>query len=162
MWKPANSRLALGVEANYVRQRDFDQRFGFRNYTVATGHVSAYYQTRNGFDITVDAGRYLAGDVGATLRVERSFANGWRVGAFATKTNVSAADFGEGSFDKGISLQIPLSALLGRPTRTELSTTIRPVTRDGGAKLDVEGRLYDRLRDSHGASLGDEWARVWR
>ena len=26
LWKPINSPLALGVEANYVIQRDFDQR----------------------------------------------------------------------------------------------------------------------------------------
>ena len=29
LWKPVNSRLGLGLEANYVVQRDFDQRFGF-------------------------------------------------------------------------------------------------------------------------------------
>ena len=162
LWKPVNSRLALGAEINYARQRDFDQRFSFLNYRVVTGHVSAYYQAPFGFDLTVDAGRYLAGDVGATLRVERRFANGWRLGAFATKTNVSAREFGEGSFDKGITLRIPLDWMVGRPTKAHLAPTIRPTTRDGGAKLSVPGRLYERVREAHGPSLGEEWARVWR
>jgi len=41
LWKPVDSRLAFGVEANYVRQRDFDQQFGFQDYEVVTGHASA-------------------------------------------------------------------------------------------------------------------------
>ena len=44
LWKPVNSRLGLGLEANYVRQRAFDQRFGFQDYDVLTGHASAYLE----------------------------------------------------------------------------------------------------------------------
>ena len=34
--------------------------------------------------------------------VRRTFDNGWMVGLWATKTDVSSKDFGEGSFDKGL------------------------------------------------------------
>jgi len=108
LWKPVESRLGLGAELNYVRQRDFDQRLGLRDYSIATGHVSAYYDLTKDLLLQVDAGRYLAGDYGATVSVKREFNNGWRIGAFATKTNVSAEDFGEGSFDKGITFEAPL------------------------------------------------------
>ena len=108
LWKPTGSRFGLGAEVNYVQQRDFDQRLGFQNYGVATGHVSGYWEFDNGLHTQVDVGRYLAGDWGATLTVDREFKNGWRVGAFATLTNVSFDDFGEGSFDKGIRLTIPI------------------------------------------------------
>ncbi|RVT85377.1 YjbH domain-containing protein [Rhodobacteraceae bacterium CCMM004] len=162
LYKPANSRLGIGAEVNYVRQRDFDLQFGFQDYDVVTGHVSAYYDVGNGFHAQLDVGRYLAGDLGATLTVDREFRNGWKVGAFATLTDVSSAQFGEGSFDKGIRLEIPLSWFTSRPTTRKLGTTIRPVTRDGGARLNVSDRLYPRVRDYHRNGLEEQWGRVWR
>ncbi|GAB1363167.1 hypothetical protein MASR1M32_24030 [Rhodobacter sp.] len=110
----------------------------------------------------MDVGRYTAGDYGATLSLSREFDNGWRVGAFATITDVSAADFGEGSFDKGIMLTIPLDWATGRPDRTRYSTVIRPVQRDGGARLAVSDRLYDLVRENQASELDASWARFWR
>lgn len=162
LWKPVDSPLAFGAEVNYVRKRAFDSTFGLGTYTVATGHVSAYYSFRNGFHAQLDVGRYLAGDVGATLSLDREFANGWRVGAFATLTNVSAARFGEGSFDKGIRLSIPITWGTGTPGRSVYSTEIRPVQRDGGARLRVDGRLYETVRGAHSPRLDQQWGRVWR
>lgn len=161
LWKPQDSRLGLGVEANYAKQRDFDQKLGFRDYDIFTGHVSAYYDFENGYTGQVDVGRYLAGDVGATVTVTREFDNGWKVGGFFTLTDVSAEEFGEGSFDKGINLTIPLDWFLGRPTRQSVSTTVRPVQRDGGARLNVPGRLYDQVRDGHQSDIVATWSRVW-
>jgi len=161
LWKPVTSRLALGVEANYVKQRAFDSALGFQDYSVATGHASAYYEIGGGYNAQLDVGRYLAGDVGATLTLEREFANGWRVGGFFTKTDVSAEDFGEGSFDKGITLTVPLEWFLGQPDQRTRSVTIRPITRDGGARLSVPGRLYEQVRSGHQQGLVDNWSGVW-
>ena len=162
LWKPVDSRLALGVEVNQVRQRDFDQLWGFQDYDVATGHVSAYWDMSGGYHTRVDAGRYLAGDWGATLTVEREFENGWKIGAFATLTDVSADEFGEGSFDKGLRITIPIGWISGEPTQEAYTTTIRPVTRDGGARLEMRGRLYDKVRPLHQPELSDGWGRFWR
>lgn len=162
LWKPVESRWAMGGEVNYVRQRDFDQKFGFQDYDVVTGHASAYWDIGNGFHAQVDAGRYLAGDWGSTLSLDREFANGVRVGAFATLTDVSFEDFGEGSFDKGIRFTIPVSLITGRATQERISRTIRPVTRDGGARLNVDGRLYESVRGFHQAPLQEQWGRFWR
>ncbi|MQQ09554.1 YjbH domain-containing protein [Epibacterium sp. SM1979] len=161
LWKPVNSRLALGVEANYVKQRDFDQRFSFRDYSVATGHASAYYEAGNGFLAQVDVGRYLAGDIGATFSLDKTFNNGWSFGGFFTLTDVSAEDFGEGSFDKGIRFRIPLDWLLAKPSRNAFGLTIRPTQRDGGQRLSVPGRLYGQIREGHRKSLLDQKARIW-
>jgi hypothetical protein len=161
LWKPVASRLALGVEANYVQQRAFDDVLGFQDYSVATGHASAYYEFNNGFTGKLDVGRYLAGDVGATVTLEREFENGWRVGGFFTLTDVSAEEFGVGSFDKGIKLTIPANWLLGKPDTRIRSTTIRPFSRDGGARLNVPGRLYEQVRSGHRAQLVGNWSGVW-
>lgn len=161
LWKPAASPLALGVEGNYVRQRDFDQRFGFRDYQTFTGHASAYLELGKGYVAQVDAGRYLAGDYGATFSIDRTFKNGWSVGGFFTRTNVSAADFGEGSFDKGFRFRIPLDWMLGKPSRNAFGMTIRPTQRDGGQRVVVPGRLYGTVRDAHRLSLTEQRARFW-
>jgi len=161
LWKPVASRLALGVELNYVKQRAFDDLLGFQDYSVATGHASAYYEFQNGFTGQLDVGRYLAGDVGATVTLEREFDNGWRVGGFFTLTDVSAEDFGEGSFDKGIKVTVPASWLLGRPDKSVRSTTLRPLLRDGGARLNVPGRLYEQVRSGHREDLVGNWSGVW-
>lgn len=162
LWARNDSRLALGVEVNEVVQRDFDQLFGLRDYQITTGHVLAYYDLPSGYGFQLDAGRYLAGDWGATFTLDRTFDNGWRVAAFATLTDVPFEDFGEGSFDKGIVLEIPVSWASGLPDQRVTPVTIRPVLRDGGARLNIDGRLYDVVRDAQGPALGDAWGRFWR
>lgn len=162
LWKPVDSPFALGVEINRVRQRDFDTLFTFRDYEVTTGHVSAYYDFGNGFHGQIDAGRYLAGDWGATFTLDREFANGWKVGAYATFTDVSEEEFGEGSFDKGIRLTVPLSWVTGQPSRNKVSSVIKPLNRDGGARLAVDGRLYETIRDTHQRDMQIQWGRFWR
>lgn len=150
LYRPFASPVVFGVDINAVRQRDFRQNFSFDDagsqtgYRTSTGHATLYWDT-GWQDIlaTVSAGRYLAGDKGATLQLSRVFRNGVRVGAFATKTNVSAEQFGEGSFDKGVFLSIPFDAMFTRSSNTFASFLWRPLTRDGGAKLGRGVSLYD-------------------
>lgn len=162
LWKPVNSPLAFGAEINRVRKRDFDDVFGFRDYEATTGHVSAYYEFAQGYTAQLDVGQYLAGDRGATITLTREFANGWRIGAFATKTDLSEDEFGEGSFDKGISISIPISWATGQPSRQRAGSTLRALSRDGGSRVNVNGRLYDKVRDSHSVKLYEGWGRFWR
>ena len=88
--------------------------------------------------------------------------NGWKIGAFATLTDVSADDFGEGSFDKGIMLTIPLAIGTGTPSREGTDVTIRSVQRDGGARLSVPDRLYELVREGHEPDVAASWGRFWR
>lgn len=162
LWKPVESPFALGVEINRVKKRDFDGIFDFRDYEVTTGHISAYYEFAQGFTAQLDVGKYLAGDKGATLTLTREFANGWRIGAYATKTDLSDEEFGEGSFDKGVSISVPITWAIGYPSRDRATTTVRSLARDGGSRVDVQGRLYDKVRDSHSVKLYEGWGKFWR
>ena len=161
LWKPVDSRLGFGVELNHVWQRDFEG-LGLQDYDITTGHASVYYDFGSGYHAQLDAGRYLAGDWGATLSVDRTFTNGWKVGAYATLTDVPFDDFGEGSFDKGIRITIPLDHFVGRPTGRTRTTTIQPILRDGGARVKVKGRLYESVKSYHEPDLRDSWGRFWR
>jgi hypothetical protein len=162
LWKPIDSNYALGAELNYVRQRAYNQLFGLRDYGVLTGHVTGYYSFDNGFDARLSVGRYLAGDYGATFRLDRVFENGWRVGGWVSLTSVSATQFGNGSFDKGIHFSIPLDWALGTPTRSTADLGLRQMERDGAAMLNVDGRLFDWVDQAHAESLGERWGRFWR
>jgi hypothetical protein len=162
LWKRADLNWGIGAELNYVKQRDFDQLFGFQDYAVATGHVSAYYESKNGFEYQVDVGRYLAGDIGATVSVDRSFDNGWRVGAYATITDADSELFGEGRFDKGVRLEIPIGWALGTASKESMKTSLTSLTRDGGQRLNVDSRLYETVRDSHTRKISGAWGRIWQ
>ncbi len=154
LWRPEGQRWAIGADFYEVQQRDFDRLFGLQPYRVATGHVSVYYASPwYDLNFAVRAGRYLAGDQGLTLEATRRFSTGVEIGVFATKTNVSAAQFGEGSFDKGIFIRIPLEWILPISTRREFSTELLPTQRDGGQRLLGDAMLYENTRRSSYAEV---------
>jgi hypothetical protein len=122
---------------NWVKQRAYPKDFRFLGYDLVTGHVSAFWASPfYNLDFGLHAGRYLAGDRGYTLEGRRTFDNGFSIGAFFTRTNVSAEDFGEGSFDKGLFLRIPLHLVLPMNTKSGYSTVVRSIERDGGRRLE--------------------------
>ncbi|MFC0410834.1 YjbH domain-containing protein [Roseomonas elaeocarpi] len=153
LWRPHDRSWAVGADLNWVRQRAYDGLLGFRRYSVVTGQVSLYADLPvwNLYGI-VRAGRYLAGDWGGTVEVGRRFRNGIEVGGFATFTDVSFSRFGEGSFDKGIYLRVPLD-IFGPDTRSVAQATIRPVQRDGGQRLSVDNPLWGVTRDGRDEAL---------
>jgi len=154
LYRPMGSPFALGVDINAVRQRAFEQDLGFRDYQVATGHTTLYWDTGfQGVQAEISAGRYLAGDVGITVDLSREFSNGVRMGAFATKTNVSAEQFGEGSFDKGIYVKMPFDAFLPRSSSTLAGFFWHPLLRDGGAKLERKYGLFNMTKGQSGQTL---------
>jgi hypothetical protein len=155
LWRRADLPLAFGANVMAVRQREYDKMFGLRDYKTVTGHVSAYWATGfHNFDVAVHAGRYLAKDVGATLEIQKRFANGWSVGAFATLTDVPFDVFGEGSFDKGLIFRIPFDLYGPRNTQGGYRTILRSINRDGGRMIDNwPGALWESMRGTHGDML---------
>ena len=154
LWRPEGERWALGADLYEVWQRDYDRMFGFRPYRVLTGHVSVYYQSPwYGLNFQVHAGRYLAGDYGATFEITRRFFTAVEIGAFATFTNVPFSEFGEGSFDKGIIIRIPLEWALPVSTQSAFNMTFTPLTRDGGQRLEDDDSLYDETSRTSDAEI---------
>jgi len=138
-FKP-NQNYAFGFEVFDVKKRDYDMRFGSLDYRNTTGSLNFYYRNYNliPFDMEISYGEYLAGDKGFTLQLSRSFVNGVEYGIFASKTDVSSEQFGEGSFDKGIFFNIPIFGNL-------INYSWRPLTKDPGAKLVRKHTLHDLL-----------------
>ena len=155
LWRPHDQPYAVGLDIAQVAQRNYDGRFGTLGYNVTTGHLSAYADLPwHGMYAVARAGRYLAGDWGGTLEIGRRFASGIEVGAFATLTDVPFRTFGEGSFDRGIYVRLPLD-LFGVATRGVSTATIRGVQRDGGQRLAVDSPLWELTRDGRARALED-------
>ncbi len=147
LWRPVDSRFAIGADLAWVKQRDFDQALRFRDYETITGHVSLYVDLpyRDLYAI-LRAGRYLARDWGATVEVGRRFDNGVEIGGFATLTDAGFDKFGEGSFDKGVFIRFPFD-VFGAATPSRGQILIRPLVRDGGQRLAVDNPLYEVTRE---------------
>jgi hypothetical protein len=156
IWQPENSRLTFGADLYQVWKRDYNRLFGAQDYHVVTGHVSAYYQSPwYGLNFAVHAGHYLAGDNGGTFEITRRFQSGVEIGAWATFTNVPFNRFGEGSFDKGIIVRIPLEWGLPIWSRSAYDLHLNSLTRDGGQRLAGDDSLYGVVRDSSDSAHKD-------
>ena len=162
LFSPNNFDFSFGIDVHEVQRRDYPMLFTLRDYRTTTGHVTAYYDAGENFDIEINYGKYLAGDWGSSLRVTRKFANGWEVGGYATLTDVPFQAFGEGSFDKGIFVKIPMDWLMGDPVTGRRHFEIRPITKDGGAILASGRQLYRQTQAMRDTQLRREYGRLWK
>lgn len=150
LFRPTGERWSVGADINWVRQRDFDQGFALRDYSVVTGHITGYTDLPFDTLAAVSVGRYLAGDWGGTLDISREFFNGVRFGAWATITSASSAEYGEGSFDKGLYLSIPFDEMMSMSTMRRANLVWAPLTRDGGARLSRSFQLHSMTDSREG------------
>ncbi|EHZ2782121.1 YjbH domain-containing protein [Vibrio parahaemolyticus] len=162
LYRPQGANWAIGADVNVISQRDPQSYFGVydekwqnvpeygRPFQVIdkgfTGFVSGYYYPQWEFlqdlMIQVDVGQFLAGDVGTQINVSKQFKSGVIAGAFASFTDLSADEFGEGSFTKGFYLSIPFDIMTVKPSNNRANFSWQPLTRDGGQKL---GRKYSLI-----------------
>lgn len=138
-FKP-NTNYSFGIELFKVKKRDYEWKFGHLEYENTLANAKFYYRNYGliPFDMKFSFGEYLAGDVGSTIEFSRTFDGGVKFGAWATFTDVSTEEFGEGSFDKGIFFKIPIYGGL-------FDYKWRPLTKDPAAPLLRKHTLHDLL-----------------
>lgn len=143
LYRDYNKNYAFGIDVWDVQQRDYRQILDTLDYKTITGHLTYYYfEPRSRILLQVRGGKYLAKDSGFTFNVSRAFKTGYRVGAYFSLTDISAEEFGEGSFDKGFYFYIPLDLFVKRYTKQNIGWGLRPVTRDGAQVLSRTFPLY--------------------
>ncbi len=136
---------AIGIDAYWVKQREFDQKLSFRDYQTVTGFLSLYYDLPF-YDMRLKTsfGKFLGKDKGAQIDVSRRFANGTKVGAMVSLTDCDSACVGEGSFNKWIYFSMPMDLFSRTSARNFSSYYWSPLTKDAGQKVEP-GRLYDHV-----------------
>ena len=88
----------------YTVRKDYNVRLGLLDCETTVGHFSVYYDVGGMFEVEINAGRYLAGDWGATTTISRKFGGSWEVGGYITLTDVPFDTFGEGSLIRQFTL----------------------------------------------------------
>lgn len=158
LYRPFQNNYALGVEAYHVKQREYKQRLGFKDYQTNTGFISLYLNEPKFQILTkLQGGKFLAGDSGIRLDISRRFKSGMAMGVFASKTDISKEEFGEGSFDKGFYFWIPLESFFTNYQRGHTGFGLRPVTRDGAATLNISHTLYSVTEGASEFTFNRDW-----
>ena len=156
-YRPFKSNFSTSFQFHKVKQRGYKQRFNFREYEVETGHIGFYYDLPRNINAQFLFGKYLAGDKGATIDLSRRFTNGFTLGVFATKTDLSAIEFGEGSFDKGFYFSIPIDSFFTKFRQGDISFGLHPLTKDGGAMLNHTNGLHSLFGDTQYRAVLRDW-----
>ena len=99
---------------------------------------------------------------GVSFDISRRYQSGFTLGAFVTKTNLSAEEFGEGSFDKGFYISIPTSMFYSDFRTGNIVFGLQPLTKDGGSKLIQHNLLYSLLADTNERSILRDWSDLLR
>jgi membrane-associated phospholipid phosphatase len=137
---------AVDLSVDAVKQRDFDGRFGFRDYQTVTALAALHYRLPYQSTFTVRVGRFLARDYGARFEIKRRFRIGMELGAWYTVTNAVDTGVGVANYrDKGVFVSIPFEALLPNDTRVVTGFSIAPWTRDEGQMVNSPVDLYAML-----------------
>ena len=146
MYREVDSNIAYGFDINYVKQRDYDDYLGFLDYTAVTGFASVYWQPKwlKEARLAISAGQFLAKDKGVNIDFAKRFDSGIVVGAFAAFSDVSAEDYGEGSFTKGFYISIPMDLFVLKPAKGRGTFPWVPIARDGGQMLRRPSSLIDK------------------
>ncbi len=170
LYRPENKNWAVGVDANLISQRDPDSWFGLyrddyfyydesrcsddtptcRAYVLSqgtTGHLTGYYMPQwsllENTLFKVSVGEFLGGDNGARIDFSKQFDSGVIIGAYATFTDLTADEYGEGSFNKGFYISLPLDIMTVKPSTNRAAINWQPITRDGGQMLNKKYNLFD-------------------
>jgi hypothetical protein len=167
LWRPYGARWALGADAWYLGKRDPYTTLAMGTVgsqaRVGTGHVNLYYDVpRWSATLKLRAGRYLNGDVGGSVAVEKAFRNGAVVEAFATITDEQdTGPWGEklGAY-AGLRLRVPLGSLPRVPAGSEVRTTLAPLGRNNGQALRKPIDVYEITRPLALDAMAGQWDSV--
>lgn len=143
------SNFAADVAVDWLRQRDFEGWFGFRDYRTVTALGSLHWQLPKGMKMTLRGGRFLAKDRGVRAEVKRRFLSGVELGAWYTVTNgkdeTPPGRPGSPYFDKGIFFSMPFAPFLTLDTQGGRGMSVSPWTRDVGQMVRSPGDLYSLM-----------------
>lgn len=135
LYSKEKSIFSYGFETFFLKKRDYSMRLEFMDYqnTISRANfILTEPQTNIKFKLSY--GEYIAGDIGYTFTATKKFNNGVEYSAFFSRTNVPVSLYGEGSFDKGIRVSLPLPSIFSKK-RAISKYEWHPLTKDPAALL---------------------------
>ena len=145
LYLPENSNWGIGLDAYWVKQRDFDQKFSFQEFETTTGFLNLYYEIPfYNVRLKASAGKFLGTDKGVQIDISRRFSSGARLGASVSLTDCDSRCVGEGSFNKWVYFTLPMDPFyISRTTRQETGFSWAPLTKDAGTRVEPSGALFE-------------------
>lgn len=154
LYRPAASLWALGGSLHRVAPRQPGLSLAPQGRSRLTGHASLYRESPDGaLQGALHVGRYLAGDLGATLELGHRFRNGLHLGGGLTWS-------GGGRLAPGLRLSLPLGGWSALPDDSRAIVTAAPLGSRHGQRLDMPARLYDRTSALSPARIRGTWRQV--
>ena len=146
-----DGKMALGIEGDWLRKRIPKENFELMAFSPYSVLGTAYYYYP-GLKMTFKAqyGRFLAGDVGWKIDINRKYKTGVTMGMFITFTdtdNINQPYFNDGYNHKGVYLSIPMRMFYDHDSTDTLNYGISPWTRDVGQTVSHWQDLYNLVAD---------------
>jgi hypothetical protein len=162
IYRPFGKRYALGADIWRVASRNPFSTLGMDLYddNRTTGHLNFWYELPDQKStLFANIGQYLGTDFGATLGMETQFDNGAKLKAFVTGSDQKEISIfgGESQFHAGLNLTFPLGNIPYIPDGSEIRTSIQPIARDTGQKLNKPVDLYNITEPMSYRAISQSW-----
>ncbi len=165
LYRPINSRFALGAEIWQVFRRAPNTFLNseLNGTQVTSGQASLWYDIPN-YNVTAkfSAGRFLAGDTGISLGLEKRFLGGATISASTSISNQRDTDIYGGTTQtySMLELSLPIGSIPYIPTGSEIKTTIAPLGRNTAQSINKPISLYELTEQFTIDHLSDNWQSV--
>jgi hypothetical protein len=165
LYRPFESRFSFGVESWLALKRDpyTFLNSGLYGLKTFTGHVNGWYELPY-WDTALhaSAGRYLGGDTGGSLGLEKRFENGAKLESYLTVTNQSDADAFGGTTNimNGVRLTLPLGGFKYAPPNADVRLRVEPLGRENGQRLNNPLPLRDLTEPFTLKHMQDNWSEI--
>lgn len=162
LWRPFGRTFAIGAEGAAAMKRDPDtpMNVGLVRQSHTSALLNLFYELPE-TDITLftSAGRYLAGDVGATFGTMTTLNNGLRLSAYITATNRSdPGPYGDTlPVMAGLRLTLPIGNIPFVPDGSSVSAAFDPIARDAGQRIQKPLPLYEVTEPVSYRRLARSW-----
>ncbi len=165
LYRPLRSRLALGADLWQVMRRSGDTplNLGILAGGITTGHFNAWYDIpRHDITVKARAGRFLAGDIGISLGVEKHFDNGAILKGTTSISNRADFDVFGGTTHAyhALTLSLPLGSLRLIPEGSTIKTRIAPLGRNTAQSINAPTNLYDISENMTIDNMAKHWTEI--
>ena len=161
LWYPTESCLAFGVEAAVLRKRTYSgvgfsdevrklhgYHPSYQRFLGSQAFFNTYYHFNSvDMDLELNAGKFLANDVGVRTILSKTYPSGTMVSIWCTYTNGNDKINGRRYYDKGIAVSIPLDLFYSYSSQNRWVYGLSAWLRDVGVTASTGKTLYRLIRD---------------
>lgn len=162
LYRSPNSRLSAGAELWYAAKRDPETplNIGLTRTTTFTGFANLWYDMKN-HNVTANMklGKFLAGDTGIELGLQKKFKNGAKLSTAVRLSNTPEPDlFGNdlNAFHT-INISLPFGVQTQHFASANIKTKISPLARDTAQILNKPLSLYDLTEPFSIDHIAENW-----